>query len=273
MRFDIRRFDEYRENNRLEVKKAKGGIPDSLWETYSSMANCYGGVILLGVIEKDDGSFLTTGMKNVEKLRKDFWNTINNSKKVSVNILTDKDVEAYEVGEDAILAINVPRAPREERPVYISNDLFRGTFRRNGEGDYHCTKSEVKAMLRDQIEETSNMKVLESFEINDLNMETVHAYRNRHIAYRAEHVWEGLSDEEYLERIGAAKRSKIDKKIHPTAAGLLMFGEEYKILYEYPEYFLDYREMLDPSIKWTDRVQGIGQGICLTSFFECILSW
>ena len=60
------------------------------------MANCYGGVILLGVIEKDDGSFLTTGMKNVEKLRKDFWNTINNSKKVSVNILTDKDVEAYE---------------------------------------------------------------------------------------------------------------------------------------------------------------------------------
>ena len=26
------------------------------------------------------------------------------------------------------------------------------------------------------------------------------------------------------------------------------FGEEYKILYEYPEYFLDYREMLDPTI-------------------------
>ena len=79
---------------------------------------------------------------------------------------------------------------RDERPVYISNDLFRGTFRRNGEGDYHCTKSEVKAMLRDQIEETSDMKVLESFEINDFNMETVHTYRNRHIAYRAEHVWE-----------------------------------------------------------------------------------
>lgn len=34
-----------------------------------------------------------------------------------------------------------------------------------------------------------------------------------------------------------------------------MFGEEYRILYEYPEYFLDYRELLDPSIRWTDRVQ------------------
>ena len=32
-----------------------------------------------------------------------------------------------------------------------------------------------------------------------LNSETVHAYRNRHMAYRREHVWERLSDEEYLD--------------------------------------------------------------------------
>lgn len=34
-----------------------------------------------------------------------------------------------------------------------------------------------------------------------------------------------------------------------------MFGEEYKIVREFPEYFLDYREMLDPTIRWTDRLQ------------------
>ncbi len=34
-----------------------------------------------------------------------------------------------------------------------------------------------------------------------------------------------------------------------------MFGDEYKILYEYPEYFLDFRELLDPAIRWTDRLQ------------------
>lgn len=62
-------------------------------------------------------------------------------------------------------------------------------------------------------------------------------------------------DSDYLERIGAAKISKEDGKLHPTAAGLLMFGQEYKILYEFPEYFLDYREILDPTIRWTDRLQ------------------
>ena len=227
--FDIRYFDKYRENNRLEVKKARGGLPESIWETYSSMANCYGGIILLGVVEKSDGEFSTTGLQDVEKLKKDFWNTINNGKKISINLLSDSDIEDFKVGDDIILAIHIPRAQREDRPVYINNDLFGGTFRRNGEGDYHCTKSEIKAMLRDQTEETSDMKVLKDFEVSDLNMETVHAYRNRHTAYRAEHVWAGLTDEEYLERIGAAKRVREDGKIHPTAAGLLMFGEEYRI--------------------------------------------
>ena len=255
MDFDIRKFDRYRENNRLEVKKAGGGIPNSLWETYSAMANGSGGMILLGVAEKDDGSFVTTGLKDVEKLRRDFWNTVNNRQKVSVNLLVDEDVDAYEVNGDAVLAIHVPRARREDKPVYIDDNMMRGTFRRNGEGDYHCTRAEIKAMLRDQTEETSDMKVLSDMEISDLDIETIHAYRNRHAAYRAEHVWEGLTDEEYLERIGAAKWVKGDKELHPTAAGLLMFGEEYRILYEYPEYFLDYREMLDPSIRWTDRLQ------------------
>ena len=255
MDFDLKKFDEYRENNRLEVKKAKGGLPNSLWDTYSSMANCYGGIILLGVIEKEDGSFATTGLKDVEKLKKDFWNNINNSKKVSINLLTDDNVEVYEIDEDVVMVIHVPRATREEKPVYINDNLFGGTFRRNGEGDYHCTPSEIRAMLRDQTEETSDMKILDDMEISDLNMDTVHAYRSRHAALRPNHVWEKLTDEDYLEQIGAAKRSRDDKKMHPTGAGLLMFGEEYKILYEYPEYFLDYREMLDPAIRWTDRLQ------------------
>lgn len=252
--FDIHMFDEYREDNRLEVKKASGGLPNSLWDTYSSFANSYGGVILLGVIENEDGSFKTSGLKNTDKLTKEFWNTIN-STKTSVNLLTDDDIESFEVNGDVILAIHVPKANRQDKPVFINGDMFKGTFRRNHEGDYRCTKNEVLAMLRDQTEDTPDMKVLDDMEISDLDSETVRIYRSRHSSYHPEHVWDNLSDDKYLEMIGAARISKTDKRLHPTAAGLLMFGMEYKILYEFPEYFLDYREMLDPTIRWTDRIQ------------------
>ena len=85
--FDISQFDEYREDNRREVKKANGGLPVSLWDTYSAFANCYGGVILPGVKENADGSWTTTGLQNETKLLKDFWDTINNRKKVNIILL------------------------------------------------------------------------------------------------------------------------------------------------------------------------------------------
>ncbi|MBP5639014.1 MAG: putative DNA binding domain-containing protein [Victivallales bacterium] len=254
--FKLEDFDSYKEDNRREVKKAKGGLPVSLWDTYSAFANCTGGVIILGVREKDDKHWETTGLlaSDTEKLIKDFWDNANNPKKVSINLLTDDDVCTYEIAGDLIIVIKVPSADRVHKPVFINDNLFGGTFRRNGEGDYHCTPQEVRAMLRDVPEETSDMKILEDMDLSVIDMESFHAFRNRHKVWRPGHVWEADDDDEYLRKIGGAA---FDKKgrLHPTAAGLLMFGREYDIVREFPEYFLDYRETLDPLIRWTDRLQ------------------
>ena len=163
-------------------------------------------------------------------------------------------MESYEVNGDTILVIYVPRAKREQKPVYINNDLFGGCYRRDWEGDYHCSKAEIKGMLRDAADETEDMKIVEQFDISAIDTESLKGFRNHHKSYRPEHVFNNLPDEEYLERIGAAGYGE-DGKLHPTTAGLLMFGEEYHIVREFPEYFLDYREMLDPTIRWTDRLQ------------------
>ncbi len=255
--FNISHFDEYREDNRREVKKANGGLPNSLWDTYSAFANCYGGVIILGVKEEEDGSWRTTGLKNAAKLRKDFWDTINNPKKVNLNLLSDDDIQTYTIGADknVVMVIHVPMAKREQKPVYINNDIFNGTFRRNFEGDYHCTRLQVKAMLRDQTERTMDMEILEKVSIEDLNYDTIHGYRNSHRTLKEGHPFERLSDREYLRSIGAAAISHEDGELHPTAAGMLMFGNEYDIVRHFPEYFLDYREELNSAIRWTDRLQ------------------
>ena len=254
--FDIQSLDKYREDNRLEAKKAKGGLPHSLWETYSAFANTDGGLILIGANEQQDGTLIPTGLteEEVRKMKKQFWDIINNRQKVSDNILTDKEVYPEHLDGSVILVVDVPRAQRERRPVYIGGDIFSGTYKRNSSGDYHCTKDEVRSMLRDQGSQTVDTKILTGMNLSVLNPESILAFRMNHRNTQLNHPWSNLTDEEFLIRIGAAAISDTDGKAHPTGAGLLMFGNEYEIVREYPDYFLDFREMVNDITEWTDRI-------------------
>ena len=249
---DFNNLQEYRENNRIEAKKAMGGLPKSIWETYSAFANTHGGIILLGVEEWPDKSLHTVNLPDPERLIKEFWDIVNNPNKTSVNILSSKDVFVQEVDGDRIVVINVPRAERSYRPVYVDGNPL-STYRRNGEGDYKCTKEEYQAMVRDASVKTQDMLVLNEMDMTVFNMESVRSYRQRMRLSRPGHVWEALEDEDFLLKLGAIGIGSDGKK-NPTSAGLLMFGNEYDIVREYNAYFLDYQEQYDPDTRWTDRI-------------------
>ena len=66
--FDISKLSEYREDNCLEVKKATKGLPNSIWETYSSFANSEGGLIVLGVEEDKNHQLHIAGVNHPDEL-------------------------------------------------------------------------------------------------------------------------------------------------------------------------------------------------------------
>lgn len=104
-------------------------MPQSLWETYSAFANTYGGMIILGVEELNNRNWKTSGLKtrDKEKLLDEFWNQAHNKQKINLNLLTEKDIETYEIKDDLIIAIHVPMAKREQKPIFINNDLYFST--------------------------------------------------------------------------------------------------------------------------------------------------
>ena len=104
----------------------------------------------------------TAKTTNPTYLIKKFRKIINDTDRVSMNILTEKDVQPETVNGKSIVVIRVPRAERTDRPIYIDGDPIKGSYRRNGDGDCHCTKDEVEAMLRDAAGRSQDMLVLEN---------------------------------------------------------------------------------------------------------------
>lgn len=254
--FDISKLYSLRENNQLEVKTAKGGIPLSLWETYSSFSNTHGGVILLGVAEKEDKTLYSVGLSEIEvlNLQKKFWDIINNPAKVNQNILTDKNVKVEAFDSSFILVIEVPEASRYEKPIYLNDNILM-SFRRNFEGDYKCTRLEISNMLKDASLTSADSEIVMDKDINCLNQESVRRYR---IAYEnnkdENHPFSKNSQEEFLKHINAAKL--VDGVYRPTIAGLLMFGNNYDIVDVFPNYFLDYQDhrYKHGDMRWSDRI-------------------
>ncbi|MBF0190573.1 MAG: putative DNA binding domain-containing protein [Magnetococcales bacterium] len=242
----------WREGDDMELKSARGGLPKSLWESYSAMANTQGGVILLGVEDNGD----VTGIANPAHLQKTFWDTIHNRGKVSINLLTPEDVKAIPHPAGVVLAIRVPRASRRQRPVFLGQNPLSGTYRRNHEGDYHATEPEVSRMLADRGDEPADGRILEGFGLSDIDPATLRQYRNRLASHKPTHPWLNESDQDLLAKLGGWRRERVTGVEGLTIAGILMFGREETIREAVPSYHVDYRERLslDPEVRWTDRL-------------------
>lgn len=257
---EILEIMKYGEHIHLECKKAEPTLPNSVWETYSSFANTDGGVILFGVEEHlretaFDRRFSFVSINNPDQRIKDFWNTVN-SDKVSSNILVDADVGTCEVKGSTIIWIKIPQANYRQRPVYINGNPMKGSFKRNYEGDYHCTEHEVKAMLRDASDSGNDGGLLSDYTMDDIDLNALRSYRIEFEHRNPDHVWNGDDDQTFLKNMEGYAIDRTTGKGWLTTAGLLMFGKGLAVRERFGNIRMDYidESNLLPGSRWSDRL-------------------
>ncbi len=246
----------------IECKESDSNLSKSIWDTYSSFANTNGGYIFLGIKEDKkkklpEERFQIQGIKNFDAQVKTFWDTIN-SDKVNKNILRDEDVQIFRIPSTilAVVSIHVPRADYNNRPVFINGNPYKGTFKRNHEGDYHASEDEVNAMLRDQKSEGNDCIVLEHYGMDDVDSETLSRYRTMFQNNNPDHVWNQEDNKQFLTMLGGYKKDRSKGIEGLTIAGLLMFGKGISIRERFSNLMMDYRDesQATDEMRWGDRV-------------------
>lgn len=257
---DILELLKYGERISLECKDSRNEISKFVGKIYSAFANTCGGVILLGIEEhmselNMEKRFSFTDIKKPETRLKEFWDTIN-SNKVSANILLDDNVGYCDVNGHIVIWIEVPQADYKYKPVYINENPLKGSYKRNHERDYHCTEEEVKAMFIDASDSGIDGSLLEGFTMEDVDLNTLKAYRIEYEHHNPEHVWNNIEDKEFLRNLGAYTVDRSTKREGLTAAGLLMFGKELAIRERFDNIRMDYLDKTNvtPNTRWSDRL-------------------
>lgn len=245
-----------RESGEIEFKSAAGGFPKSFWETYSSFANTDGGAIIFGIKEKD-GRFSLDGLteEQIRKYQRDFFNNMHSKKNVNIALLKEDDVQVVEFGGEYLIFFYVPRVDRSLRPVYCGLDPYTGTYRRDLDGDYHCSREEVNSMFSDaNLTSPVDGRILMNYSKDDLDADSIKQYRRRFEQWNPDHVWNALPEDQFLEKLNVFRKDRKTGEYGLTYAGLLMFGTYSAIMDENPNFFPDYQEIADTNDRWVNRI-------------------
>jgi len=259
------------ENYQIEFKKSKNSFPEEALKTYSAFANTDGGILILGIEETKEGLNIS-GVNSPEKVKNNMFNLLNNPQKVSKNILTDENIIEKIISDKTIIIIDIPRAHYKDKPIYLGGNPRR-SFKRNYEGDYRCTEQEMKIMIKDSSTESLDGVLLENFTIEDLDLPTVEAYRQRFKQLNPTHPFVELEKIEFLKKIRVLRINRKTKILELSLGGLLLFGKSEIIKERIYHYHVEYIDKSNPLIeRWSDRLiyDGTWEDNIYTFFFKAI---
>lgn len=185
----------------LEVKAARGGLPNAIWPTISAFANAGGGWLVLGIAERD-GKLVVEGVTDPQVMAQQLADQLRNPQKISHPVARGNDLRIEQIGAARVIVLRVLPASRRVRPVYVDRNPFDGTYIRGHAGDHRCTRPEVERMMREAADLAADQVILDGYSWDDLDRRSFAGYRRRFQTLHPESPHNPLDDQQFLAVIG-----------------------------------------------------------------------
>ena len=198
-----------------EVKAAKGGLPASVPETLSAFSNGGGGILILGISEKQ-------GFTAVEEFDARAAQDALSSACEKLTPVVRPQIEVIPFEGTPVVCARIQEMRPRDKPCYITaRGTYNGSFVRTGDGDRRMTSYEVERLLEEHRQPRHDDAVVPEATIEDLDPALVEGFvkRQRGLHPRilgARGTEEILLDLHVMRRDGA--------ELRPTVAGLMAMG-------------------------------------------------
>jgi ATP-dependent DNA helicase RecG len=198
-----------------ELKKAKGGLPGTTWETVSAFSNGSGGHIILGVDEKND--FAVSGVDDPAAMESQLGSICS-----EMEPPVRAEITTVELDGRHVVVCTVPPIPRDQRPCHRrALGPWAGSRIRIADGDRRLTDYEVAVLLSNRTEQRHDLTPVSTASLDDLDQDLIEAFLRRIRETKGE-IFRRIDDRRALRMLNVLTTH--DGEVVPTLAGVLIFG-------------------------------------------------
>ena len=195
----------------IELKSAKGGYPERLYDTLSSFSNTKGGIIIFGIDEKKE--YEVVGLDNPQELQKKVTEQSLDMEPVVRPLFT---VTKYK--GKTICSAEIPEMDAFSKPCYYKGKgKIKGSYIRIGDQDLPMTDYEIHSYEAFRYKIEDELRTKERIDKSFLNENLLNGYISILLSKKASLI--NIEKNKILQLEGI-----IDKDGKPTLCGILNFG-------------------------------------------------
>ena len=204
------------ETSKIEFKSAKSGIPEKLYDSFSSFSNTAGGIILFGIDEK--AGYKVCGIQNPNELQKKIVEQANEMEPKVRPLISFCEYEGK-----IIASAEITEMDSISKPCYYSGKgKSKGSYIRVGDADLPMTEYEIYSYDAFKFKTEDELRTNKRIDSSMFDQIQLDGFIAKAVSVKPNLV---NMDKQTLIMLNGLS----DKEGNPTVCGIMLFGK-------YPQY-------------------------------------